>query len=37
MEEHGSNLSMTDAKEGMGACVRISFPNTEANLKTGND
>lgn len=37
MEEHGGSLSMTDAKEGRGASVRISFPMSEANLKTGND
>ncbi|MDF2368734.1 PAS domain-containing sensor histidine kinase [Sneathiella sp.] len=37
MEEHGGSLAMTDAKEGTGACVRISFPLSEANLKTGND
>nr|WP_237688187.1 PAS domain-containing sensor histidine kinase [Sneathiella sedimenti] len=37
MEEHGGSLAMTDAKEGTGACVRISFPVSKANLKTGND
>lgn len=37
MEEHGGSLAMADAKEGAGACVRISFPINKANLKTGND
>nr|WP_246157274.1 PAS domain-containing sensor histidine kinase [Sneathiella litorea] len=37
MEEHGGKLVMADATEGTGACVRISFPLSEANLRTGND
>lgn len=37
MEEHGGNLAMTDGENGTGACVRIAFPVSEANLKTGND
>lgn len=37
MEEHRGSLVMMDATNGTGACIRISFPMYEPNLKTGND
>ncbi|MCF8469022.1 MAG: PAS domain-containing sensor histidine kinase [Sneathiella sp.] len=37
MEEHGGSLTMTDAENGTGARIKISFPINEPSLKTGND
>ncbi|TNE39996.1 MAG: PAS domain-containing sensor histidine kinase [Alphaproteobacteria bacterium] len=35
MEEHGGNLSMEDAENGVGAVIRISFPENKTEQKTG--